>query len=201
MNDTIAQPARPARDEAALPGQLLGSAIAGVFGLIYVEVNAGPLPGSWPAALRVAGALAAAGLALVIVLARRAAAGAPAAVRPGARAGFGRGYWIIVAGEAAAIWAGAAVLSGPAGLPHAVVAWVSVVVGAHFLALAALWRLRMLRYLGVAIVACGLAGLAAALASVPVAVVAATGGVLPGVLLMAAGYRGAGGAVLGHPVR
>ena len=201
MNDTIVKPARPDRDRAASPGQLLGSAIAGIFGLIYVEVNAGPLPGSWPAALRVAGALAAAGLALVIALAQRTAAGVPAADGSGERAGFGRGYWIIVAGEAAAIWAGAAVLAGPARLPHAVVAWVSVVVGAHFLALARLWQLRMLRSLGVAIVVCGVSGLAAAVAAAPAALVAAAGGVLPGALLLAAGYRGAGGAVLGRPVR
>jgi hypothetical protein len=43
-----------------------------------------------------------------------------------------------VAVEVAAIWAGSAVLSGPAGQSHAVVAWVTVVVGTHFLALAAL---------------------------------------------------------------
>jgi hypothetical protein len=39
---------------------------------------------------------------------------------------------LVVAGEAAAIPAGAVLLNGPAGLPHAVVAWVSVVVGVHF---------------------------------------------------------------------
>jgi len=39
------------------------------------------------------------------------------------------------------------VLNGPAGLPNAVVAWVSVVVGVHFLMLAAIWRLRLFRVL------------------------------------------------------
>jgi len=83
------------------------------------------------------------------------------------------------------------VLRGPAGLPNAVVAWVSVVVGVHFLMLAAIWRLRLFRHLGAAIALCGVAGLTAAAVGAPGAVIAVTGGVLPGVLLLAAAYRGA----------
>ena len=81
------------------------------------------------------------------------------------------------------------VLRGPAGLPNAVVAWVSVVVGVHFLLLAAIWRLRLFRHLGAAITLCGVAGLTAA--GAPAAVIAVAGGVLPGVLLLAAAYQGA----------
>ena len=111
-------------------------------------------------------------------------------VSPEARDGFGRRYWLVVAGEVAAIFAGSVVLRGPAGLPNAVVAWVSVVVGVHFLVLAAIWRLRLFRYLGAAIALCGVAGLTAAGAGAPAAVIATVGGVLPGVLLLAAAYRG-----------
>ena len=97
--------------------------------------------------------------------------------------------------EAAAIPADAAVLNGPAGLPGAVVGWVSVVVGVHFVVLAAIWRFRLLRLLGVAITLCGVAGMTAAAIGAPSAVIDMVGGVLPGVLMLAAGYAGATGAV------
>jgi hypothetical protein len=96
-----------------------------------------------------------AGLIVLLALAR----GRHTPADPGAQRGFGRRYWLVVAGQVAAIPAGAALLNGPAGLSHAVVAWVSVVVGAHFLVLAAIWRLRLFRLLGAAIALCGVAGL------------------------------------------
>lgn len=174
-------------------GQRLGSLIGGVFGLIYVEANVGPLREPWATALRVAAALAFAALVALLALAggKRAPAG------PGARSGFGSRYWLVVAGEVAAIAAGAATL-GPAGLGHALVAWASVVVGVHFVVLAAIWRLQLFRRLGVAIALCGVAGLIAAAAGAPTAVIAGIGGVLPGVLLLAAGYSGAVGAIREH---
>ena len=178
------------------PGQRLGSLIGGIFGLIYVEANAGPLPEPWRLVLRVVAGVAFAGLIVLLALAR----GTHTSADTGAQRGFGRPYWLVVAGEAAAIPAGAALLNGPAGLPHAVVAWVSVVVGVHFVALAAIWRLRLFRSLGAAIALCGIAGLTAAAVGAPPAVIAVVGGVLPGVLLLAAGYAGAAGAI-GQPAR
>ncbi|MBO0809194.1 MAG: hypothetical protein J2P32_12940, partial [Actinobacteria bacterium] len=142
------------------PGQRLGSLIGGIFGLIYVEVNAGTLPGPWGPALRIAAGMAAAGLAALLALAR----GPRPPVQPAASGGFRGAYWLVVAGEVAAIPAGAALLSGPAGLPRAVVAWVSVVVGVHFLILARVWRLPQFRLLGAGIAGCGAAGLIAAAA-------------------------------------
>ena len=64
----------------------------------------------------------------------------------------------MVAAEVAGIAAGSALLNGPLDWPHAVVAWVSVVVGMHFAVLAAVWRVS-LSGLGAAIALCGLAGL------------------------------------------
>ena len=49
----------------------------------------------------------------------------------------------------------------------------------------------LFRWLGAAIAVCGLAGLAAAGLGASNAVVATMGGVLPGALLLAAGYQGA----------
>jgi hypothetical protein len=134
-----------------VPGRRLGSLIGGIFGLIYVEANAGLLPDPWAVTLQIAAGVAFAGLATLLALDR----GPRPPARPAAGGGFRGSYWLVVAGEAAAILAGAALLNGPAGLPHAVVAWVSVVVGVHFLVLAAIWRLPMFRYLGAGIALCG----------------------------------------------
>jgi len=172
------------------PGQRLGSLIGGIFGLIYIEANVGSLPHLWATALQIAAAVVFAGLVALLVLAR----GPHAAAGPGAQGGFGSRYWLVVAGEVAAIPAGAAVL-GPAGLGHAVVAWVSVVVGAHFVVLAAIWRLQLFRRIGVAIALCGVVGLVAAAVSAPAAMIAGVGALLPGMVLLAAGYSGAVGAI------
>ena len=169
------------------PGQRLGSLIGAGFGLIYVEVNAGALAAPAAAALRIAGGVAFAGLVAVLAARRDPGARADGA----ARGGFGPRYGLVVAAEVAAIVAGVALLNGPLDRPRAAVAWVSVVVGVHFFALAALWRVSLFRWLGAAIVVCGLAGLAAAGLGASSAVVATMGGVLPGALLLAAGYQGA----------
>jgi hypothetical protein len=184
--DSSLPSAAPASTPAA-PGQRLGSLIGGIFGFIYVEANADALPDPWASALQIAAGVAFAGLVALMALAR----GSHPPVSQETRDGFGRRYWLVVAGEVAAIFAGFIVLHGPAGLPNAVVAWVSVVVGVHFLVLAIIWRLRLFRDLGAAIALCGVAGLTAAVAGAPAAVIAAAGGVLPGVLLLAAAYQGA----------
>ena len=176
-----------ARLGASEPGQWLGWLIGGGFGLVYVEVNAGALAAPTAAALRIAGGVAFAGL--VALLAARRDRGASASGN--ARGGFGPRFWLVVAAEVAAIVAGSALLNGPLDRPHAVVAWVSVVVGVHFLALAEFWQVSFVRWLGAAITVCGMAGLAAAGLGASSAVIATVGGVLPGALLLAAPYRGA----------
>ena len=182
MKNVVAQPGAVAQ-----PGQRLGSFIGGVFGLIYVEVNAGALAAPAATAVRIGGAVVFAGLLALLAVRRGSAAPATAA----ARGGFGPRYWLVVAAEVAAIAAGSALLNGPFDRPRAVVAWVSVVVGVHFAVLAAVWRVSLFRWLGAAIALAGVAGLAAAGLGASSAVIATVGGVLPGALLLAAGYRGA----------
>lgn len=177
--------------QAVLPGQRLGSAIGAVFGVIYVEVNAGALPPAISGVVRIVGVVLFAAVAALLVVGRH---GSLSAEGP-RRQGFGRGYWVVVVVEVAAIVVGARVLSGPAGLPDGVVAWISVVVGVHFVALAAVWRLPFYRILGAAIALCGVAGLVAAGAGASNAVVAGTGGVIPGALLLVSGCWGAGRAL------
>jgi hypothetical protein len=169
-------------EETRAAGQRLGSLIGAAFGLVYVEVNAGVLGAPAAAILRVAGAGAFAAILARLASTRSAPAPAPAG-------GFGRGYWLVVGLEALGIVAGSAVLRG-LGLAHATVAWVSVVVGVHFLALAAIWRLPLFRRLGAAIALCGSAALAAAAAGAGDALVSTAGGVIPGALLLAAAAWG-----------
>jgi hypothetical protein len=171
------------------PGRRLGSAISALFGLVYVEVNAGSLPATVMLILRILGAAA------FLFVVTKLWLEAPQRATPPERGeeGFGSRYWLIVALEAAGIVVGSALLRR-VGLGAATVAWVSVVVGVHFLALAAVWRMSLLRRLGVAIALCGTAAIAAAEAGAAHGWVAGVGGVLPGALLLWAATRGASGA-------
>ncbi len=180
---TVAQP-----DANAQPGHRLGSFIGGVFGLIYVEVNAGDLGGLAATLLRIAGVMAFGGLLALLAVERDL--GTP--VTSAASGGFGSRYFLVVAAEVAAIPAGSALLNGLFHRPDAVVAWVSVVVGVHFIVLAAVWRMSLFRLLGAAIALCGLAGMTAAGFDEFSAAIATVGGIMPGALLLAAGYLGAG---------
>ena len=178
------------------PGRQIGSLIGGAFGLAYVEANAGSLPSGATLALRVAAVLAFLGLLALLARDARGRAEEPdwRGGPPGGQ--FGTGYWLVVAAEVVAIFVGAAVIRGPFGLEDAVVAWISVVVGTHFVALAEVWGgMRFFRYLGLAIGLCGLTGIAADAAGASTAIVATLGGVLPGVLLLGAAYMGALGLV------
>lgn len=165
----------------------MGSLIGAGFGLIYVEANAGALPGPAAVLVRIVGAMAFVGVMGLLVTGRRPGP----STRAPAREGFGRGYWLVIGVEVVAIVAGSALLSGPFGLPHAVVAWISVVVGVHFFALAAIWRMPFFRRLGAAIALSGMAGLLAAGAGASNAVIATLGAVVPGALLLTAGFWGA----------
>ena len=64
-----------------------------------------------------------------------------------------------MAAEVLAIWIGLALLNGPLDTPHAAVAWISSVVGAHFFALAVVWRNPLFSWLGAALLGCGAVGL------------------------------------------
>lgn len=190
----MADPAQlsPAAAEL-IRGQRAGSLIGAVFGLIYLEVNAGPLPALAALLLRIGGLAAFAAVLLALVRGRpRTAREQPASDSPpsGPNALFGRSYWLVVAAEAAALVAGLALLGGPLHTPGAGVAWVSFVVGMHFLPLAAIFGVRLFAWLGVAIAACGAAGLALAATAAPDAPIAVVSGIVPGALLLASAWYG-----------
>lgn len=169
-----------------MTGRQVGSAIAAVFGLIYVVVNAGTLPPAIGQPLQVLGAVA---FVAVLVTIRRGRG--PEGDQPAGGGAFGSAYWLVVAGEAAALAAGLAMLNGPLDAPQAGAGWVSVVVGLHFLPLAHVFRQAFFRWLGAAIATCGVVGLALAAGGATNALVAAVSGVVPGALLLAAACRGA----------
>ncbi|MDM7855053.1 hypothetical protein [Cellulomonas alba] len=175
-----------ARDAHGGRGQWIGSWIGAAFGLVYVEVNAAPLSAGPRVAVRVAGIAAFAAVAWLLVRRRPRDTGDDGPGRPV----FGRAYWLIVLAEVVALFVGVRVVAGPLGMPDAGVAWVSLVVGAHFLPLAALFRVRPFWWLGLGIAACGVAGLALAVGDASAAAIAVVGGLVPGVLLLASGWLG-----------
>jgi hypothetical protein len=167
-----------------MPGQRIGSVIAATFGLIYVLVNAGSLHSVWAVTLSVLAAVAFAAVLLAVLRAPQHQAPAGARV-------FGRAYWLVVAAEVVALFAGVRLLDGPFHLPKAGVAWVSVVVGVHFFALAVVFGARFFHVLGGMITACGATGLVLAATGAATAAVALASGVIPGALLLGFAWWGA----------
>ena len=153
----------------------------GAFGLVFVEVNAGVLPSPVGIASRVAAV--AAFLSLFVVL-RRGRPCVPGSVR------FGRGYWLVLGLEAVVGGAGIVVINAVLHAHQATVAWIVLVVGAHFFGLAAVWRRPQLHWLAAAMTACGAVGLALAGYGAPAAAVATTAGVVPGAMLLGSVWWG-----------
>jgi hypothetical protein len=158
----------------------LGSLIGAVFGLVFVLVNAATLPTGIGT---VVGGLGVVAFLAVLVELRRPRR-PDASARP-ARSGLGAGYRLVVVAEVIAILVGVRLLAGPLDTPDGGVAWVALVVGLHFVALAVVCKERFFHLLGASIAGCGVVGLALALAGSPKAASSAVGGVLPGALLLA----------------
>ncbi|GGG15495.1 hypothetical protein GCM10007304_31960 [Rhodococcoides trifolii] len=156
----------------------IGSIIGGAFGLVFVLVNTGSLPGAVAMALGLLAVLAFVAVVVAVWRVPRARPSGPV------RGGFGKGYWIVVAIEVVAIFGGLRLISGPLNVPDAAVAWIAFVVGVHFFALAAVWKLSFFRVLAIGLTVCGVAGLAAAFAGGPVALIDVIGAVIPGALLL-----------------
>lgn len=181
---------------AAMTPEKLGSLIGAVFGLIFVLANTDALPPGLGTVLRVLGVVA---FVAVLIALRRPPR--PAAVARPASSGFRRGYWLVVAGEVVAIAVGLALLNGPLHAPQAAVAWISFVVGAHFIGLAVVWKQPFFHWLGASILLCGAIGLVLAVAASPQGAIDAVGGVLPGALLLAISLWGATRGADSDPAR
>lgn len=127
-----------------------------VGGLVFVLVNAGPLPGA--PVLRV---LAGRGFAAVVVLVARSRV-----VSPAPSAGAARVYGLSVLAMVLAIIAGANVLTRLLDRSDLVLCWVVLVVGAHFVPFASAFSAPVFTTLGLALVAVGLLGGVGVLAGV-----------------------------------
>lgn len=177
-----------------MPGQLLGSMISAVFGLIYVLVNTSALSAVWVWTLRGAAAAVFAAVLVVVIRASRSRAittGSSAASGTSSRTVFGWRYWGVVGLELVALFVGTRLLSGPLDAPQAGIAWVSLVVGTHFFALAVIFAQPFFHWLGAAITICGTIGIVLALVGAATGIIGLVAGVVPGALLLAFGSWGA----------
>jgi hypothetical protein len=68
--------------------------------------------------------------------------------------------------------------------PDAVIAWISFVLGVHFVALAVVWKTVIFARLGVVLAVCGALGLVLAAAGADEAAIDLVGGIVPGALLL-----------------
>ncbi|MBF6332207.1 hypothetical protein IU452_27250 [Nocardia transvalensis] len=162
-----------------------GRLIGGVFGLVFVVVNAGALPSIVSVVLRVFAIAVFLGLFAVLRCARIRL---PPSTVPGTN--FGRRYWLVVVIEAVIGLAGIAVINGVLGTPRATVAWIALVVGLHFFGLATVWRRPAFRWLGTAMTTCGAMGLILATYRSSAATIAVIAGVAPGILLLGSAWWG-----------
>ena len=170
-------------------GREIGALIGGAFGTVFVAVNSTAMTVfAHVAALLVAGCLLAAILLLSLRnLLRWRAASEDATADATRQHGnpFGWRYWTIVGIEAVALFGGARVITA-LGHPELGIAWVAVVVGTHFFALARIFRLTRFHVLGAIVTALGALGfLLGALGEVDA--IALVSGVLSGFALLAFG--------------
>lgn len=182
------------RESNSNTGTAIGSFIAIVFGLVFVEVNGGGLATPWPAVIRVAGVVVAVALLAVLVLAPRGRVRAERSADDGPsddqRTFFGsRRYWVIVAIEVVALFGGLAVINDVLDHGEVGISWIAVVVGLHFLGLGWAFRLGRFHVLGAVMIALGVAGFLLDAFGAGAAVIGLVSGVLSGASLFAtAGY-------------
>jgi hypothetical protein len=180
-------------------GALTGGLVGVAFGLVFVLVNSGGLPGAWKPVLRTAAVVAAA--AIVAILLRRLGAAvregsAPSPDGPTGRP-TGTGYRLIVLAEAIGLYGGVTILVRVFDLPKYAIVWVAFVVGIHFFALAVLWHVVRFHVIGAALTALAVIATAIGLAGATTTPVRIVAGVGSGVVLLAFALT----AGLGRPMR
>ncbi|WP_026313633.1 hypothetical protein [Actinomadura flavalba] len=138
--------------------RLTGVLVGAVFGFVFVLLNTGaPLAARAGVAARCGAGLALAVVAVAWVRAARSARTSDGGSARGPM--FGRGYLVVVGVEVVALFGGLAVLRTAGAPEECGVAWVAVVVGAHFLVLARVWREASVLVPGAALTVLGVLGL------------------------------------------
>lgn len=180
-------------------GRLIGSTVSVSFGLVFLMLSSSRLPEVVALAVRAVGILAVVGFVAAAWTQRHtifggrpataghstSAARGPAADRP-----FGGHYWTIVAIEVVALFGGLQILARVFGLGDAGVAWVAIVVGAHFLPMAAVTGERFFTVIAATMTPAGIIGLILAFAGAPLVAVDVVAGLVSGTVLLAAGWWG-----------
>jgi hypothetical protein len=164
-------------------GAAIGVLVGAIGGLVYLLAGGGTVGPPVGTAFQVLGVVAFLGLVVVLVRSRPGGGGD----RPPP---FGRTYRLVVLGEVVAIVAGIAVLN-PLGLNLAVLPWVTLVVGVHFVVLGRVWRAPSLAVVGAAVAVVGAVGFVVALTGASAAVIAAVTALPAGVLLLGGSWFGA----------
>ncbi|MFF3669946.1 hypothetical protein [Microtetraspora malaysiensis] len=161
--------------------RMTGLLVGAVFGAVFVVVNAqSPLNSVAAILLKVAACVGAVGvLAMWFVSARGERGSAEGAQRNM----FSRGYLFVVAAEVILLFGGLRVLAIWGRPVEGNVAWVALVVGVHFIALAPIWKDWSIAVPGVVLTVLGAAGLVLA-STAAVAWVPFVSGVLSGVVLL-----------------
>lgn len=168
-----------------MQNRLTGMLIGAVFGAVFVFVNASsPLNSVLATVLQVAASVA---LAFIVIMwftaGKRLRTGAAASAREPGGSFYGRGYLLIVAAEAILLFGGIAVLRALGRPEETNVAWISLVVGLHFVALAPVWKEPSILIPGVVLTVLGVVGLVMTFTSA-IAWVPIVSGVASGVTLL-----------------
>ncbi|WP_131096944.1 hypothetical protein [Streptomonospora litoralis] len=192
-----------AERSAAMHPRFAGLLIGSSFGAVFVCVNVQPpLPAAASATLRVAAVAAfLTVVALGFAAARRGAFGESGAddASAGRPPMFGRGFLLVVAAEAVVLFGGFPVLRELGAPAEANLAWIALVVGVHFIALAAVWRAPSVAVPGAALALLSAAGFALAAAALA-PLVPLVSGVGSGAVLLGAGIAATGRAFLASRV-
>jgi hypothetical protein len=164
-----------------MTNQKLGILIGAIFGLAFIWINSDELSSETARALQGFGVVAF--LGLIAVLTQRSpderTADAPKGI------GFGPGYWLVVL---IVLFGGLFIINGVLDASGAGVAWVALVVGVHFIALAIVWRAPVFHLVGGVIAVCGALGLALAVVDASEATIAVVSGIIPGAVLIGSGW-------------
>lgn len=178
----------------------IGSIIGAIGGVIFVLVNAGAVPGSL--AWRIAAGVACAAIVWSVIL-----RGPDIDQAPPSRTAL-RTYGIAVTALVVAIPVGASIISNVLHKPNAVVVWVVLVVGAHFVPFSRAFDLPVFAWLSASLIVVAAAGAVPALANNSALAAGWTGVAAGFVLLLFAGIgprlsRGAiqPGSVRNQPAR
>lgn len=164
-----------------MSGRVVGSLVGLGFGLVFLLINNGRLPGGLPLVVTALAVLAVVVYVAVYLRNRAVLLEIRSAESP---APFGGRFGVITVVEVIAIFGGIFLLNTVFHRPDAGVAWVTTVVGAHFFPLGRVAQMPMFTTLAWVLTPLGLLGLVLAFTGAPGWWVDLVGGIVPGLVLV-----------------